>query len=628
MDHGGLHQLEELFAAAEPEELRTSYLAVPGPGLRAAGSTVPLLGAVGEAPSGLAVPVGTAAGSQPIDFTHVYMTLEDYVPFNTPAGPLEPEDVKAQIRSRQEPIAILVHLALLNGLADQGRAAVEQLAVEYERHLEEPAAERFRNVRTQGQEPHRFLARQPILAAMRDVLVNDAAPVEEPDLPPIVVAAALSHAVAVTLASDQDRNEEIAGTPEHLFFEMLRLGPLYESDGMWESIDRHARLWRQYGEQITRTPLRATPAQLLTEAVGLELETLLGLGFAMFAVVNSWKPGRNIQLPDLTLGLGMAPEDLDVFWDLVAATPEEYRRDFEGHIDSPFDFLPIQMRPVLRLPNAVVPLDIGYLWDRVTTGLYWLVHDAEKARSERNRLLWTQGFAEAVELMVEDGLRNLAPPDLSGATTFYTEEDFELAYPEAKRPDAAIDFGNRLLLVEVVSGALSVPTRIEGRRDRFEADVERLVLKKCRQLDSAAQAVTRDPRPLTGHPAPDGFRVMPTLVVGGGFPLNPLTMQYIEGKLAQEGLLQHALVSPLSIIDLGEVEALEALGERGVTPVEVLENWHKSGLRAVPLRNLLLERWKGQQLRPSRMATVRQTFDTISEILKIPSSAPPGPATE
>jgi hypothetical protein len=618
-DHGGMHELEELFAGFEPEELRTSYIAVPGPGLRAAGSTVPLLGAVGEAPSGLALPVGTSAGPQPIDFAHVYMTLEDYVPFDTPAGSLTPEEAKAQIRRHHDSTTILMHLAFLNGLARQGPAVLEQLALDYERHLDEAAAERFRNVRTQGPEPHRFLARQPILAAMREVLVNDAGPVEEPSLPPIVVAAALSHAVAVTLASDQDRNEDIAGTPEHLFFEMLRLGPLYESDGMWESIDRQVRLWRHYGEQLIRTRLRAAPAQLLSEAAGLELETLLSLGFAVFAVANSWKPGQNTQLPDLTLGLGMAPEELEVFWDLVAATPEDLRRDFEGHTDSPFDFLPIQMRPVLRLPNAVIPLDVGYLWDRVTTGLYWLVHDMEKVRSDRDRLLWTQGFAEAVELMVEDGLRHLAPRDLSGATTFYTEEDFGLAYPEAKRPDAAIDFGHRLLVVEVVSGALSVPTRIEGRRDGFEADVERLIVKKCRQLDSAAQALTRDPHPLTGHTAPAGLRVIPTLVVGGGFPLNPLTMQYIETKLSEEGLLQHPLVSPLSIIDLGDVEALEALGEQGLTPVDVLESWHESALRAVPLRNFLLERWTGQQLRPSRMSTVRQTFDTISDILKIPS---------
>lgn len=617
MDPGGLPELTELFTGIEPQELRGSYIAVAGPGLRVGGSAVPALGGFADVPSGFSVPVGTVTGPQPIDYAHVYMTLADYLPPSTPAGPLDPQAVAEQLTRGQERIALLVHLALLNGLTHQGRGVVDQLAVEYERFLEPTAAERCRNSRSRGREPHQFLARQPLLAAMRTVLVGRDPAAQEAVVPPIVAAVLLSHAVAVDLAADREHDDEMVGVPEHLFFEMLRLGPLYESEGMWESIDRHVRLWRYYGERLVRTNLRASPAELLVEATGLELEKILALGFALYAIAHNWKPGETVNMPAPNLGLGLDPADLDAFWSLVAASPEELSDEFEGHTASAFDFLPIQMRPVLRLPEVVIPLDIGYLWDRVTTGLYWMVHDAEKARGSRDRLRWTQGFAEAVELMVEDSVSQMAPMDLAGGTTWYTEEHFAVAYPDAKRPDAAIDFGDRILLIEIVSGALSVPTRIDGRRDRFDDDLERLVLKKCRQLDSAAQAVLHDSQALTGYPGPPGLRVIPAVVIGGGFPLNPLTRQYIEEKLSAEKLFEHPLVQTLSIIDLGDIEALEALAEKGLTPVDVLDGWQASGLHAVPFRNYLLTRWSGRDLRPSRMEAVHETFDTIRDVLQI-----------
>ena len=60
----------------------------------------------------------------------------------------------------------------------------------------------------------------------------------------------------------------------------------------------------------------------------------------------------------------------------------------------------------------------------------------------------------------------------------HTEDDLLSAFPGAKNCDAGIDFGGDVLLVEVVSGTVTVPTREEANVTAFRADTERLVLKK------------------------------------------------------------------------------------------------------------------------------------------------------
>src|SRR5262249_51983324 len=155
------------------------------------------------------------------------------------------------------------------------------------------------------------------------------------------------------------------------------------------------------------------------------------------------------------MGVGVPAAEIGLFLELVAATPEQFSEDFRGRA-SRFDFLPFQRRPILRMPQGLLLLDEEYMWERITQGHYWDVHDHEKASGETERNRWPQAYGEMMEMMVEDLLERLAPPLLGGeGSTFYTEEDFATAYP-GKRCDAAIDFGLDLALFEVVSGQLSV----------------------------------------------------------------------------------------------------------------------------------------------------------------------------
>ena len=361
--------------------------------------------------------------------------------------------------------------------------------------------------------------------------------------------------------------------------------------------------------------MRAEPAELLQEATGLELEDLLAMGFATWAHASEWSHGE----PLLISGdYGAMPEDrVELFYSTVGAGPDELRITLQNST-SQFDFLPFEKKPVLELDDGWLVLDQRYLWARFTSGLFWLVNDHEKLTrgSTKDSARWRGGYGAMVEAMVEDQLESMAPTLLGANRTkgFYTEDDFEHAYGEGtSRPDATIDLTHHMLVFEIQSGQLSKGTRVDGDVEWFKKDTKRLILEKYRQLDSGGRAVLDDPEALTGDPLYPGMRVLPFIVVGGGYPSEAVSGGYIEDLADQEGFFADEGFGKPGIVSPAELEMLEGLFERGEDIAALLEQWKQSGLRNVSLWNFLTDKFSDHgRFRPARMEPcVDATFDDL-----------------
>jgi hypothetical protein len=222
-----------------------------------------------------------------------------------------------------------------------------------------------------------------------------------------------------------------------------------------------------------------------------------------------------------------------------------------------------------------------------------------------------------IELLAEEHVQHMAPLRL-GETherEVYMEEDLQRAYG-GKACDAVIFFGSAYVAIEVVSGQLAIGTRLEASFAQFKKDTERLVLEKCEQLDATVSNLLNDESKLIGFAATRGVRILPVLIVGGGYPLNPWILKYLKTELAARGLLQQHRSEPLSVLDFQELEVLEALLEQGVSPVNALMKWHASGIAELPFRNFSLEAYDKRfgSLRPSRMTEpAERAFRSIIE---------------
>jgi hypothetical protein len=150
----------------------------------------------------------------------------------------------------------------------------------------------------------------------------------------------------------------------------------------------------------------------------------------------------------------------------------------------------------------------------------------------------------------------------SGQRAFFTEEDPQAAFPGDRNIDAGADFGGDVVLAEAVACTVKLATREQADVTSFREDAERLVLGKARQLYVSAANLLRDPQPANSPLSVPAGRILPALVCGGQFPVNPLTICYISEQLAAEGLPPGGAIQPLTLLDLEELEGCQALYQR------------------------------------------------------------------
>jgi hypothetical protein len=195
---------------------------------------------------------------------------------------------------------------------------------------------------------------------------------------------------------------------------------------------------------------------------------------------------------------------------------------------------------------------------RFTTGLYWLVHDHERdTHGDTAQVRWTQTFSELVEIHAENLLELLAPHVFDGGSAFFTEE--QVGKLDGSAADCGIDFGEFVLVADIVQHAFTIPTRAYANVETFYTDIERAVVVKTRQLNGTIDRLLTTPDH-PNHPfarRPD--RVVPVRVEGANFPGIPFVYRHIREVVRREGYpLQPECTTPL-VLSLNELEMLTAL---------------------------------------------------------------------
>ena len=521
--------------------------------------------------------------STPLNYTAVYIILDDYV---SGVGAVEARVVMRGIVGSYARDDLLIALTQLNLIAADA-TMIREYTSEFAQCLRPDLGERLIAATDHRQRKVRVLvSRQGIFAAMKAAL--EASPYQpQPSRTPALVAATLLvHAVSTLLNPETD----VAPNSDEIMMDFVRNVAFNSRRDRVSHLADHIELWESVGSAVIGHPPLTAP-ELVLQITGLDVRDILAFTFAVSNAPIVWKPGRDLMISDTLPGCGRSPEDIGRYVGLVAATPDELLAAYNDESDGEWNFLPFQRTPIIRLTGGrLLVLDQTLLFERVTDGLYWDVHDHLRDNfSNDARLTWTHAYGKMVEKFVTSRFSLLAPAGLSHPT-FYSEDELRQAYSRSKVSDGAIDMGERLLVIEVVSGRLGIAARIHGNAAAFRRDTEHVVMKKVRQLDSIARRVLHDEHPLTGREPVPGRRVQPLLVAGSGYPVEPTSASYIENEAVREGLLRDGRIEPLAVIDLDELSMLVGLAERGHAPDRLLSGWKNSGIRNIPCKNWLLER--------------------------------------
>jgi hypothetical protein len=191
--------------------------------------------------------------------------------------------------------------------------------------------------------------------------------------------------------------------------------------------------------------------------------------------------------------------------------------------------------------------------------------------------------------------------DRLGGRSFYSEQDIKDAFPRSRVGDAAVDYGDYFLLFKVTGGQPVLGTRVAGDPNTFQEDNKKLVLEEAEQLHECCESLLADQKQLTGYDRPPTRRIVPIVVVGGGYPSDVLSQSHVGQVLEQEGWLQDEAIEPLCVLDLSDVEILESLHEARRNLGWLLARWKRSGLRNNGFKNFVLREVDPNISRPSHI---------------------------
>ncbi len=469
---------------------------------------------------------------------------------------------------------------------------------------------------TDGGPPRVFLARQPLLLALRLILAGGTTTPSSTGDPFVVVTLLAHHAAREPAnANAAVAGPTLGGLPAALAMELVQNSLFHTGDSFGGLLARTWLLWTSYEGRLVRYPPRAPLRTMLREATGMDLDEMLTMAFAAFSQAN--EAGLNSpRMLDLS-SLRLSQPAVDAFLARFSITQTELTA-LMAKESGPWAFMPLEDTPLLRVGRtSVAVLDERLLQRRFTSALYWLVHDHERdVHGDQARRAWTQTYSELVEIHAEDSLCRMAPTVLGGGSAFFTEEQLGLLGGSAV--DCGIDFGDYVLLADVVQHQMTVPTRLLGQVAAFKRDMKATVLKKAKQLDGSVSTLLAS----AGHHAhplgrrPD--RILPVVVQGADFPVNPATMAYAREQATAMRLLQQPECAPLMIVTVDELEMVEALVQSSATSAGAVFRGYAATGAVDSLRNYIVDEHGGASLRRSSpmQQALDEVFETVTAKLK------------
>ncbi len=280
------------------------------------------------------------------------------------------------------------------------------------------------------------------------------------------------------------------------------------------------------------------------------------------------------------------------FFALVACDPDGLRaalvNETEVYGENTYSSLTFERFPLVEVePGTFLPLSMASLQRRVSQGVFHLLSEAAESNGfDRRR--YSSNFGHVFQQSVEGTLRRGVAFDAS-QVTITADVPYAARGQRRRSSDVIVGYERNPVFVEVVSGPLQAGTITQGDLDCFNADANRLVVKKAKQLDDSIRDFFAGDLQLPRIDPKMVAHVWPVIVTSHAFPHMELIVEVLERRLRDEGYLQQERVGRLGIVSAEELFFCEGFMEQGKSFLALIRGW-KSGSRSnLPLKNYLIE---------------------------------------
>ncbi|MCW2985507.1 MAG: hypothetical protein JWR63_3077 [Conexibacter sp.] len=464
-----------------------------------------------------------------------------------------------------------------------------------------------------GQAKENFAFDERHFAILRALLVQEAASTAE-FAPDSFVRALYATSALVEPASGAPEDPD--GVVDWLGF-LVRSGAYYGSRSTLHTIALAYGLWVDHAQrpEIRKHPDFCDIRQWLIDDHGFDAREQIAVGFAVIAAARLQDAKADFQSRSL-FKTGFAQESAlsdreDEIRALLSADRAWYRSRLAKLSEEAltWDRTPFEQRPLINLNGDVLlATSPQAMWSWLGQGLYFRALDAARKRNDLERL--TRFYGELTERYIVELVDSAVPPDLGHV---YRDELSGTKKNAVLTPDVAVDLGDDLVLMEVVSGRLTYNTLVTGDADALARDLVKLVDKKLAQLSKRSAEFLDGSLPIGDVDADAVLRLWPMIVVAEGIVAAEPLWAHIEIKHA-DAFGSHR-IQPLGIIDTYELELLMALVEEGNALPDLLAQKADSAWRVMPFRHWIRDNFPNPSEVGRRPALVDRNWRAAQQLL-------------
>jgi len=257
-----------------------------------------------------------------------------------------------------------------------------------------------------------------------------------------------------------------------------------------------------------------------------------------------------------------------------------------------YDFLPFMEKPLYQVKeDVIVPLHLTYLESKFTNAIYWRIFDHLQGE---DRLKFTRFFGNLFETYVRRAIQRAIPDNPLLARRVYPEFTYNTGAGDRKSSDVVVIYENSAIFLEVTASRIRMETTaLSGDLQAFDGDLDKIILQNSQQLTDRIRDFRDGLYSFDGITSREIHTIYPVIVTIHSLPESTLIWNYIREQLEKRNLLQEDGVEPLQLIDVEEMEILEAILQQGQSLLQVLQGRAADPERRnIGLKNYLIAKYQ------------------------------------
>ena len=120
--------------------------------------------------------------------------------------------------------------------------------------------------------------------------------------------------------------------------------------------------------------------------------------------------------------------------------------------------------------------------------------------------------------------------------------------------DGIIIVRDEVIVVEIKSGMLHLKTREDGDLVSFEHDVDKVIVRAAGQINTAIEAIRKEPRRLCGIAPGTEINFHPLIITADTFPMYGTLREFVEDRIAESGTLPARRTASPTVMRIEDVE--------------------------------------------------------------------------